>query len=159
MNLKENTQMNIPTAGTVAGITIPKRAGVAPAVVGPIPHRQESESAPTYLVDALIDSINALPNVTVSTRGGYVGRPFRGVGAPNWSAHIHHYEDGDHQDGSMHIRMPQRVSAEIEEAGWGVRHPAYPVMLLIYSPRNETEIETITKLVNLSFEFAKQGYA
>ena len=150
MNLKENTLTNTATMNLIAGVAIPNRIGAAPAIVGPIPHRQESERADTKLVDALIASINALTGVTVSTRGGYVGRSFIGTGARRWDAHIHHYEDGDHQDGSMHIRMPQHVSAEIEAAGWGVRHPAYPAMLLIYSPRNEAEIETITKLVNLS---------
>ncbi len=157
MNLKENTITNPPMLTTIAGTPIPQRDGAAPALVGPIPHRQESERAPIELVDALIDRINALTGVTVSTRGGYVGRSFIGVGAPNWSAHIHHYEDGDHQDGSMHIRMPQQVSAEIEAAGWGERHPAYPAMLLIFSPRNAAEIETITKLVNLSYRFAKNN--
>ncbi len=157
MNLKENTIMNPPMHHIIADVTIPERIGAPPAVVGPIPHRQESERASIELVDALIDSINALAGVTVSTRGGYVGRPFIGSGAHAWSAHIHHYEDGDHQDGSMHIRMPQYVSAEIEAAGWGVRHPAYPAMLLVYSPRNEAEIETITKLVQLSYEFAKNN--
>lgn len=155
MNLNENTFVNPPIVKTIAGVTIPNRVGSAPALVGPIPHRQESESAPPELVDTLIDSINALTGVTVSTRGGYVGRSFIGVGARNWNAHIHHYEDGDHQDGSMHIGMPQQVSAEIEAAGWGERHPAFPAMLLVFSPRNQAEVETITKLVNLSYQFAK----
>ena len=157
MKLQELTRTNAPVTNTIAGISIPTRIGAPPAVVGPMPHRQESEYADPQLVDALIDSINALPGVTVSTRGAFIGRSFIGEGARNWNAHIHHYEDGDHQDGSMHIQMPQWVSAEIEKAGWGVRHPAYPVMLLIYSPRNAAENETITKLVNLSYEFAKNN--
>ncbi len=149
--------LNSPAQTTIANITIPMRAGTAPATVGPIPHRQESEKASPALVDKLIASINALDGVTVSTWGGYVGRDFYGEGASRWNAHVHHYDDGDHQDGSMHIRMPQRISAEIEAAGWGVRHPAYPVMLLVFSPRNEAEIETITKLVQLSYDCAKTG--
>jgi len=149
------TTLKAPTT-TIANVTIPTRIGGVTETIGPIPHRQASEKAAPALVDQLIASINALDGVTVSTRGGYVGRNYLGKDAPRWSAHIHHYEDGDHQDGSMHIRMPQKVSAEIEAAGWGERHPAYPAMLLIYSPRNEAEIATIAQFVQLSYEFAKQ---
>lgn len=148
------TTQNTPST-TIANITIPRRSGPLTATVGPIPHRQAHEKASAELVDQLIASINALDGVTVSTRGGYVGRPYYGAKAPNWSAHIHHYEDGDHQDGSMHIEMPQRVSAEIEAAGWGERHPAYPAMLLVFSPRNEAEIDTITQFVQLSYAYAQ----
>ncbi len=155
MTLKENTLTQTPVIHTIAGVRIPQRNGAAPEIVGPIPHRQAYERAEPELVDALIESINALAGVTVSTRSAFIGRSFIGKGARNWEAHIHHYEDGDHQDGSMHIRMPQHVSADLEAAGWGVRHPAYPAMLLIYSPRNYAELDTITKLVNMSYTFAK----
>jgi len=145
-----------PNTLVIAGKTFPIREGELTATVGPIPHRQKSEKADPALVDQLIAGINALDGVRVSTRGGFVGRGFVGQGAYNWNAHIHHYEDGDHQDGSMHIEMPQAVSAQLETAGWGVRHPAYPAMLLLFSPRNSAEVETITSLVELSYNFAKQ---
>lgn len=140
---------------TISGIAIPVREGGVTATVGPIPHRQKSERADEWLVDLLVDSITNLDGVSIASRGGYVGRDFYGEHASRWNAHIHHYEDGDHQDGSMHIAMPQHVSEQIEDAGWGVRHPAYPIMLLVFSPRNEAEVETITQLVKLSYGFAK----
>lgn len=132
------------------------RKGGATNTVGPVPHRQRSERADEALVDLLVAKINALAGVSVATRGGFVGRPFYGQHAPRWNAHIHHYEDGDHQDGSMHIAMPQSISAQVELAGWGERHPAYPAMLLVYSPRDEAEVDTITQLVKLSYDFARQ---
>lgn len=135
-------------------INIPLREGGATETVGPIPHRQLSERADKRLVDLLVKTINKLDSIRVATRGGFVGRPYFGQNAPGWNAHIHHYEDGDHQDGSMHIEMPQYISVEIEQAGWGERHPAYPDMLLVYSPRNEAEVEVIAQLVKLSYEFA-----
>ncbi len=142
---------------TVAGITLPIREGDAPATVGPVPHRQESERASETLQRKLIASINALDGIRIAKRGGYIGRAFIGQGAADWHAHIHHYEDGAHQDGSMHIAMPQSVSADIEAAGWGERHPAYPVMLLVYSPRNEAEVTVITDLVKLSYDLSRSG--
>ena len=149
--------MNTQTKSTtnIANITIPVRKNGPTQTVGPIPHRQKSERADEAVVDMLVDSIIALDGISIAARGGFVGRDFYGEGAPNWNAHIHHYEDGDHQDGSMHIVMPQKVSAKIEAAGWGERHPAYPAMLLVYSPRSEAEVETITKLVQLSYAFAQ----
>ena len=153
----EKTHINTQTKSTftIANITIPLREGGPTQTVGPIPHRQKSERADEAIVDMLVDSITALDGISIAARGGFIGRHFYGEGAPNWNAHIHHYEDGDHQDGSMHIIMPQNISAQVEVAGWGERHPAYPAMLFIYSPRNEGEIETITKLVQLSYHFAK----
>ena len=139
-----------PKTTLIAGRPFPIREGEVTATVGPSPHRQESEKADPALVDQLIANINALDGVTVSTRGGFVGRGFMSRHAYNWSAHIHHYEDGDHQDGSMHIEMPQEVSAQLETIGWGVRHPAYPAMLLVFCPRNESEVKTITNIVELS---------
>lgn len=143
-----------PKTTLIAGRYFPIREGKVTATVGPIPHRQKSEKADPALVDQLIANINALDGVTVSIRGGFVGRGFISRYA-NWNAHIHHYEDGDHQDGSMHIEMPQAVSAQLETIGWGVRHPAYPAMLLVFSPRNSAEVETITEIVALSHDFAK----
>lgn len=142
---------------TISGVPFPVRVGDATATVGPVPHRQKSERASEPLQDMLVDSINAVDGIRVANRGGFVGRPFIGANARNWSAHVHYYEDGAHQDGSMHIAMPQNVSAEIEAAGWGERHPAYPAMILLYSPRNEAEIAVITDLVKLSYEFAQAG--
>lgn len=146
---------NMPTT-SIAGFEIPIRPGGATKTVGPVPHRQATEHATNALQDGLISSITAVDGITLAKRGGYVGRDLFGKGAPRWNAHVHYYPDGSHQDGSMHIAMPQAISAEIEAAGWGERHPAYPSMLMVYSPRNEAEIGTITNLVQLSYELAKR---
>ncbi|MEM7797725.1 MAG: luciferase family protein [Chloroflexota bacterium] len=137
------------------GISLPLRKGGPTETVGPVPHRQKSERADKSLVDLLVSKLNGLDGVSVAKRGGFIGRNFFGVDAPRWNAHIHHYEDGAHQDGSMHIAMPQSISTEVERTGWGERHPAYPSMLLVYSPRDAEEVETITELVKLSYEIAR----
>lgn len=136
----------------IADYSIPMRKGAATETVGPMPHRQASERASDALVDLLVDSINALDGISLAKRGGFIGRPYLSETKSKWNAHLHHYEDGAHQDGSMHVALPQKVAAKVEMAGWGERHPAYPAMTLLYSPRNEDEVAVLTMLVQLSHD-------
>ena len=62
-----------------------------------------------------------------------------------------------HADGSWHLVVGKDTVEEILKAGWGERHPWYDrgvLEVMVYAPRNETELKTVKQLVRTSIEHA-----
>ena len=77
----------------------------------------------------------------------------------NEFAHVH-----PPYDGSMHMMLPEDLVAEVVEQGWGEVHPlvprgeAPPTLLMVFGPRDESELEIILKLIGASYKFARGNW-
>lgn len=71
-------------------------------------------------------------------------------------AHLHPAPDG-----SLHLTLPEPVRYNAITAGWAQPHPlagaatVSPNTVLVYAPRDETELAIITYLVAAAFQFAR----
>lgn len=149
-------------------LTLTSRKGPKPETLMRLPHSQLSQHGPDKVIDKLHAWCFSLPNVNeensgISVPGSraliladavpgndaafMIGREF---------AHIHPKPD----NGSMHIQMhPDDAQATID-TGWGEDH--YLVtqgvlpkgLIMVYSPRDENELETVKRIITRSYEFA-----
>ena len=142
--------------------TLPTRAGSPPEVIGPRPHAQRSQNAPTPLQEELARRALALPGVTEAESGVSVpgARAFvldeesaRGPAEAFQTgrefAHLH-----PRYDGSLHMTLPTEVAEAAYAAGWGEPHPVSGTPL-IFGPRDESELEVVWGLLQSSYEYAK----
>lgn len=152
----------------MAHLILPKRSGPAPETLGRLPHSQLTQHGPDDVVDALHAWCFALPNINnevsgISVPGSralilragvhgnqaafMIGREF---------AHIHPKPD----NGSMHLMLPFEDVEAVKAAGWGEDHYLVtqghfpPGLVMIFSPRNQDELDTIKQIVARSYEFA-----
>lgn len=162
-----------PTPGprtwdALPGGELPARAGGRPAVSSDIPQEQRSDNAPADVQEQLFARIMALPGVTVrqsaisvpGARGFMLGSPRLGpddafiVPAVGEFAHLHPRDDG-----SLHLALPPALVADVIGKGWGVAHPLAgvrltPGMLMLFGPRDVTEVETVVGVVTTSHGWA-----
>ncbi|MBB4930741.1 phospholipase/carboxylesterase [Lipingzhangella halophila] len=142
------------------------RNGPAPDVIGPAPHSQVTQTAPIMEQEELWQRMRALPYafmaptlVSVSHARalflpeGVGSGPERAFQRGREFAHLH-----PHHDGSLHLTLPDPVTAEVEAAGWGLRHPEQDTVL-VYGPRDAAELETVWHLVRLCHAYAMGGQA
>jgi len=70
-------------------------------------------------------------------------------------AHLHPAPDF-----SLHAMLPPDLVTEAVDAGWAEQHPAArrglipPTAVMLYAPRDETELDVIERLVQASHAFA-----
>ncbi len=60
-----------------------------------------------------------------------------------------------HKDGSMHLMLASKDEKMVLEAGWGELHPWHHKgvhEILIYAPRDQSEIETVKAIVQASYD-------
>jgi hypothetical protein len=149
-------------------LTLPKRAGPMPETTHGLPHSQVTQHGPDDIVDKMREWAFSLPEVDeqeslVSVLGAramvmhdgaicnhdafMVGREI---------AHIHPRPD----NGSMHVQLPEADALEVIEKGWGEHHTLVlkehrPVgLVMVFSPRNEAELNTIKSILCSSYEYA-----
>ncbi|MEM7377313.1 MAG: hypothetical protein AAF460_07390 [Pseudomonadota bacterium] len=149
-------------------LTVPHRTGPLPETSSQLPHSQLTQHGPDAVIDALHTWCFALPDVAnqhslISVPGSralvlcdgvdcdpaafMVGREF---------AHIHPHPD----NGSMHVQLRAEDAAAVIDAGWGESH--YLVtqghlpfgLVLVFSPRDADELETVKRIVARSHAFA-----
>lgn len=153
---------------TLTGGRLPPRTGARPAVTSGIPQEQRSGNAPSELQEQVFARVAALPGVTTrqsaisvpGARGFMLAGPQCGpddaflVPAAGEFAHVH---PGD--DGSLHLALPMRLAADVIARGWGVAHPLAgvrltPGMVMLFGPRDHTELETVVGVVASSHTWA-----
>lgn len=151
---------------------IPTRDGERPATTSPnIPHKQQTQNAPTDLQELLWQRMTAMPHVVAgpspisgpATRAvhleqGYANGPIEAF-APDGNhsefGHIHGANDG-----SLHLTMGRADAEAVVEAGWGEWHPTVllgvfpPNLVMVYGPRTVDEVETIMAIVERSYRHA-----
>lgn len=149
-------------------LTLSPRHGPAPITTNSLPHSQVSQHGPDEVIQRLHDWCFALPGVAnvhsgISVPGAralvlhegtacnheafMVGREF---------AHIHPHPD----NGSMHVKLDGAEAKAVVDAGWGEDHYLVtqghypPGLIMVFSPRNDDELETVKQIVARSYEFA-----
>ena len=149
-------------------LNLPKRSGPKPDTTSSLPHSQLTQHGPDHVIDKLHDWCFSLPGVdnqesgisvpgaralvlhegTVCNHDAFmIGREF---------AHIHPHPD----NGSMHVKLPADDALEVIETGWGESHYLvtqghYPMgLVMVFSPRDEAELETVKMIVSRSYKYA-----
>ena len=149
-------------------LNLPQRPGPKPDTTSSLPHSQLTQHGPDDVVDKLHDWCFSLPSVAneesgISVPGAralvlhegtacnheafMVGREF---------AHIHPHPD----NGSMHVKLPAADARDVIETGWGESHylvtqGQYPMgLVMVFSPRDEAELETVKTIVSRSYDYA-----
>jgi luciferase-like monooxygenase len=157
----------MPTDASIAA-ELPARPGPAPQTSRPrpdrppTPHAQLSQNAPLVLQEALFERARALPDVTVgvsqvSVPGARAFQlaeeaalgPAEAFQAGREFAHLHPAHDG-----SLHVTLPAALYEHVQVTGWGEPHPVSGTMM-IYGPRDPSELEIVWKLLLASYQFAR----
>jgi hypothetical protein len=154
----------------MASIPLPPRAGPRPRTTPTNPHTQlDQQPTDPRLREKLAERIFALPGVIeepsrVSVPGARAMTlaaaeptgPSEAFLIEREFAHLH--PPPDH---SLHAMLPPDVAREATEAGWAEQHPvarrglipANAVML--YAPRDESELDVVERLIRASYSFAR----
>jgi len=151
-------------------LSLPRRAGSPPRTTPSNPHQQLDQLPwDASLREDLVRWAFALPGVVeqpsgISVPGAralvldedepagppeafMVGREF---------AHFH-----PEPDLSMHAILPPDLAAEAIDAGWAEMHPVArrglipPTAVMLFAPRDRTELEVVESLLRASYEFAR----
>jgi hypothetical protein len=150
---------------------LPRRAGDRPMTTTVNPHTQLDQNAPTGLQDRLRDHALALPAVrrgpsNVSVPGAvafFLDSPPNPATLPNlfdgeWG-HIHPADDG-----SLHLNVPTGLAERLIELGWAEYHNvvrrglAPPIVIMLYGPRDEAELEVAAAIVEAAYVAAGGAY-
>lgn len=148
--------------------SLPLRVGHRPQVSWTIPQEQRSDNAPRELQDKLLSRISTLAGV--STRQSAISVPGAtglmlgpapsatpdGFLVPSVGEFAHKHPA---HDGSLHVALPPVLAAEAVAKGWAVAHPLAGVrlargMVLVYGPRDDSELETVAAIVQTSHYYA-----
>ncbi|MCG8316267.1 MAG: DUF5519 family protein [Pseudomonadales bacterium] len=154
-------------------LILTQRTGSKPKTTSRLPHSQLTQHGPDHIVDQLHQWAFSLAGVEnqpsgISVPGAralvlhdgakcnhdafMIGREF---------AHIHPHPDS----GSMHVKLLPEDALEVSEKGWGEDHYLvtsghYPVgLVMVFSPRDETELETVKSIVKRSYDYATDSRA
>jgi hypothetical protein len=151
---------------------LPPRAGARPRTTPTNPHTQlEQQPTDPRLVAELARRIFALPGVVEEPSGisvpgarALVLAPGEPAGPPEAFlidrefAHLH--PDPDH---SLHAMLPLDTVEDAIGAGWAESHPVAlrglipRTAVMLYAPRDESELDVIETLVRVSHAFARRA--
>lgn len=151
-------------------LNLTPRLGRKPETTSSLPHSQLTQHGPNEVIDKLHAWCFSLPSVaneksgisvpgsralvlqadiTCNPQACMIGREF---------AHIHPPPD----NGSMHVMLPPEEAVEVTTKGWGEDH--YLVtqgryrkgLVMLFSPRNNEELEVVKLIVKISYDYATQ---
>lgn len=148
---------------------LPTRRGPRPRTGPIVPHEQLDQNGPPDLGERLWTRMAALQGVRTGRSGisapssravhldpALAGGPAEAFMVGTEFAHLH----GAH-DGSLHATLPPEILASAVDHGWAELHPIArdglraPTLVMLYSPRDEAELETIWHLTEISHEYAR----
>lgn len=149
--------------------TITERAGSRPRTTPITPHMQLDQQAPQALRDALWRRMTSLEGVRSGPSGISVPQtravhldprlatgPREAFMVGTEFAHLH--GDGS---GSLHLALPSHRAAEAIRLGWAEQHPVVAMglgpdtLVMVYGPRDDTELTVVWQLVRESHAFAR----
>ena len=142
----------------------PARRGPRQATTAVNPHTQLDQNAPVELQDRLRAHALSLPGVrggpsNVSVPGAvafFLDDPSRPAALPDlfggeWG-HIH-----PQYDGSLHLNVPTADAERLIELGWAEYHNVVerglvpPIVIMLYGPRDEEELDAAKNVVELAY--------
>ena len=151
-----------------SNLNLPTRLGAKPRTTKHIPHAQLDQHGPDDVISQLHEWAFSLPSVqnepsSISVPGAralvmhdscncnhhafMAGREF---------AHIHPHPD----NGSMHVMLSSIDAQEVIAKGWGEDHFLVTLghfrkgLVMVFSPRNEQELDAVKAILQRSYEFA-----
>lgn len=145
------------------------RSGPPPRTSGVLPHKQLDQWPPAAIIERLVDRSLRLPHVRV--RQSRMAAPeTRALWVPDERAlgpgeafidghefcHLHAPPEG-----SLHLTLPREVRSQILQLGWAELHLLVRAgflpesLVLVYAPRNDSELEAVLSLVEISCQFAQ----
>lgn len=140
-----------------------RRAGARPRTTATNPHTQLDQNAPPALQEELFALVRDLEGVVVGPSHVSVpgARAFHLPGCRHPAAngfmierefaHLHPASDG-----SLHLSLPPEMVQTVVDNGWAEYHPlagrhGLPRnIVMVYGPRDETELEVVAALVRAS---------
>jgi phospholipase/carboxylesterase len=140
-----------------------RRRGPRPRTTPTNPHTQLDQNAPVALQEKVFEQARGLAGVAVAASHVSVpgARAFHlpGCGAPAPAgfmierefAHVH-----PARDGSLHMALPPKIVDTVIDNGWAERHPLAGKhglpgnIVMVYGPRDESELEIVVALVRAS---------
>ena len=156
----------------MTNIKLPNRIGQKPETTDRLPHSQLTQHGPDEIVEKLHEWCFSLPNVGnehsgISVPGARALVLHDGTNCNNEAfmigrefAHIHPHPDS----GSMHLKLSSDDAFAVTEAGWGEHHYLVtqghypPGLIMVFSPRDDDELETVKRIVAQSYAFATGIY-
>jgi hypothetical protein len=149
---------------------LPRRPGNRPQTTASNPHTQlDQQPSDPALVEDLARRLFALPGIIeqpsrISVPGARAATLAQGepTGPPEAFligrefAHLHPAPDH-----SLHAMLPPDVVAEAVDAGWAEVHPVARMgmipstAVMLYAPRDETELAVVETLIRSSHAFAR----
>ena len=148
---------------------LPRRAGERPKTNYGLPHEQLDQNPPADIYQRLkgqafdfpfverrpsVISVPGAEALWLLEEGGHSCAEAFMTG--NEFAHVH-----PPYDGSMHMMLPEDLAAEVIELGWGEVHPLVPTgdmpptRLMVFGPRDQSELDVVMKLIDHSYRFAR----
>lgn len=153
-------------------VDLPKRAGTKPHIAPfAVPHRQMDQHNDTVTRNKqkqIFDSQVSNTNYNLMYKMSYLERHSPGIFLKDSAAGnqtvvpVSHAEVGHIHptDGSMHIILSPSDTKEVIEKGWGELHglagggPAAKTYMMVYSPRNDMELEVTKKILEAAVKYA-----
>jgi hypothetical protein len=139
---------------------LPKRKGSRPQTTDWAPHIQQDQNASGEMLEVLMQRVFALTAVeerptTLSAPGARAIWLKDGEATGPREAFLGNREIGHFHpwDGSMHIALPPELAEQAVSAGWAEVHPvaragmAPANVVMLYGPRDESEVEVLSELV------------
>ena len=154
----------------MAALELSPRSGPPPRTTPTNPHMQlDQQAASPALRDELAARVFALPGVVerpsmISVPGARALWLEETLAAGPPEAFLVEREFGHLHpapDESLHLMLPEELAARVSGTGRGEPHPAArmglipPTAMMVYAPRDEDELETVARLVEASYRFAR----
>jgi|GEM_PF-7069473 len=147
-------------------LVLDKRSGDVPEVPSRVPHQQLDHNSNSEILEKLKSFLFSMEHVKrkssrnsfPSALGAYIDDHIsmnRNISRE--FTHIH-MEPGP---GSQHLTLTEADFQLVREKGWGIKHPWSDrlsadglVLMMIYAPRNETDLENVKKIITAAWHLA-----
>ena len=148
---------------------LPTRSGEAPDTRQEMPHQQLDQTAPTAIQEELWNRMSSLQDVRLGRSGvslpesravhlnaGAARGPAQAFMVGTEFVHLHGATDG-----SLHMMLPPELATEAIAKGWAEPHPlarrgmAPANLVMVFGPRDDTELEVVWRLVQASHRYAR----
>lgn len=164
-NAFEQTECNAESVQALANTPLPERAGERVKTSGRVPHVQRGFNPVPEINNELYKLAFMLPGLeehpTIVSLPGAKGMWLadnlpvehpKAIVSGREFAHIH-------TDGSLHAPLPYKRALEVEQNGWGERHPwadrqdGWEGLVMLYSATNEEQLKILVQLVTESYNY------